>query len=379
MKKIVVIGANSFQNSLILKAKELGYETHVFAWKCGDVGEKTADYFYPVSITEKEQILQECRRIKPVAVTSIGSDLAVLTVNYVARALGLTANSEKSDLISTNKYAMRKAFLEKGIETPRFVKVADHNDLPDLHEYTYPLIVKPTDRSGSRAITKVFLKEELQCAVKKAIIQSFEKAAIIEEFIEGQEYSCECISYEGRHRLLAITEKFTTGSPHYIEIGHIQPAVISGEKQLEVQKVIFKALDALDIKYGASHAEIKIDEKGNIRIIEIGARMGGDCIGSDLVMLSTGNDFVKMVIDVACGKEPEAKKSREGTFAAIRFVMCRKDTELLERIKGKMHIVRTSDILDKFEAPVEDSSSRYGYLIVTSDNREDLEKILFES
>lgn len=379
MKKIVIIGANNFQNSLILKAKELGYETHVFAWKCGDVGEKTADYFYPVSITEKEQILQECRRIKPVAITSIGSDLAVLTVNYVARALGLTANSEKSDLISTNKYAMRKAFLEKGMETPRFVKVADHNDLPDLHECTYPLIVKPTDRSGSRAITKVFHREELQCAVKKAIMQSFEKAAIIEEFIEGQEYSCECISYEGKHRLLAITEKFTTGSPHYIEIGHIQPAVIGGEKQLEIQKVIFKALDALAIKYGASHAEIKIDEKGNIRIIEIGARMGGDCIGSDLVMLSTGNDFVKMVIDVACGKEPEAKKSREGTFAAIRFVMCRKDTELLERIKGKMHIVRTSDILDKFEAPVEDSSSRYGYLIVTSDNREDLEKILFES
>ena len=54
MDKIVIIGANSFQNPLILKAKEMGYETHVFAWKSGDIGEKTADYFYPISITEKD-------------------------------------------------------------------------------------------------------------------------------------------------------------------------------------------------------------------------------------------------------------------------------------------------------------------------------------
>ena len=59
MEKVVIIGANSFQNPLILKAKQMGYETHVFAWKSGDIGEKTADYFYPISITEKEKILEE--------------------------------------------------------------------------------------------------------------------------------------------------------------------------------------------------------------------------------------------------------------------------------------------------------------------------------
>ena len=58
MKKIVIIGANSFQNPLILKAKEMGYETHIFAWKDGSIGERTADYFYPISIVEKEAILE---------------------------------------------------------------------------------------------------------------------------------------------------------------------------------------------------------------------------------------------------------------------------------------------------------------------------------
>ena len=110
MKKLVVIGANDFQNQLILKAKEKGYETHVFAWKDGSVGEQTADFFYPVSIVEKEQILEECKKIQPDGVISIASDLASITVNYVSEKLGLTCNGIKSAEISTNKYLMRKAF-----------------------------------------------------------------------------------------------------------------------------------------------------------------------------------------------------------------------------------------------------------------------------
>lgn len=65
MKKLVIIGANDFQNQLILKAKSLGYETHVFAWEDGAVGKDNADYFYPISIIEKDKILEKCKEIKP--------------------------------------------------------------------------------------------------------------------------------------------------------------------------------------------------------------------------------------------------------------------------------------------------------------------------
>ena len=101
-KKIVIIGANSFQNPLILKAKALGYETHVFAWQDGSIGERTADHFYPISIVERDVILEKCREIQPDAVASIGSDLAMLTVNYVAGKLGLPCNSMECTEISTN-------------------------------------------------------------------------------------------------------------------------------------------------------------------------------------------------------------------------------------------------------------------------------------
>lgn len=89
MKKIVIIGANDFQRPLICKAKDMGYETHVFAWREGATGAADADRFYEISITEKEEILNICRKIRPDAVTTIGSDLANITVQYLAEKLGL--------------------------------------------------------------------------------------------------------------------------------------------------------------------------------------------------------------------------------------------------------------------------------------------------
>ena len=118
MKKIVIIGANSFQNPLILKAKEMGYETHVFAWEDGSIGERTADYFYPISIVEKDEILKRCREIGIDGICTIASDLAVITVNYVANNMGLTANSIACTEKSTNKHLMRAAFEKNGVKDP---------------------------------------------------------------------------------------------------------------------------------------------------------------------------------------------------------------------------------------------------------------------
>lgn len=372
MKRIAIIGANIFQNKLIVHAKELGYETHVFAWECGDPGEKSADFFYPISIKEKELILEKCREIKPVAVCSIGSDLAVLTVNYVARNLGLNGNSELCDRLSTNKYEMREAFKHAGVYTPKHIKVTSSKRCD--FDINYPVIAKPTDRSGSRAITCVYDEKELESAVQRAIDQSFEKAAIIEEFIEGKEYSCECISFEGKHQILALTEKFTTGSPNYIEVGHIQPAPIYDEKIRKViESTVFKALDALDIKNSASHVEFKLSETGQIGIIEIGARMGGDCIGSDLVPLSTGLDYMRMVIDVATGVQPCMEISKHYPYASIKFYMTQDEktrcsgqgNNLIEKYREENQIMHR----------VKDSSTRYGYYIVCSESYLDAKEL----
>lgn len=368
MKKIVIIGANDFQNQLILKAKEMGFETHVFAWRDGSVGERTADCFYPIDIRKTDEILEKCREIQPDAVASIASDLANITVSRVAEGLNLPGNSSECIRLSTNKYAMREAFSEAGIATPKFYRV-DRIEAY-LFGLNLPLIVKPTDRSGSRAITKVTNFADLKDAIKNAVDQSFEKQAIVEEYMEGDEYSYESISYKGKHTNLAITKKFTTGAPHFIESGHRQPCSFPEDLLYKIHYVMRKGLDVLQITDGASHGEFKITPDGKVRIIEIGSRMGGDCIGSDLVYLSTGYDYMEMVIDTACGKEPVILPKHGPRNAEVRFLFTMEDVKRMQAYKAKYpdQIYRISELNLSNLGHILDSSARLGYYIIHSEH-----------
>lgn len=372
-KKIIIIGANDFQNQLVVKAKDMGYETHVFAWRDGAVAEKNADYFYPISITDKEEILEEAIKINPDGIISIASDLAVATVNYIANRLNLTGNSDYSSIISTNKFEMRKKLTEKLLPCPKFILTDKSCDVYKTN-MSLPLIIKPIDRSGSRGVRKITDYSQLDTAIKEALSVSFSDKVIIEEFLEGKEYSIEMISFNGQHEFLAITEKFTTGAPKFIETMHLQPARIDEEVKNKAITVIKKALDALEVKYGASHSEFKVDADGNIKIIEIGARMGGDCIGSDLVEISTGFDFKKAVIEVAAGKKPSPLSNLNNVgCGVVKFIFSDKDIEMLDRVKkhNPNNIWRISEIENPNTREITDSSTRFGYYIIKGSNVEE--------
>lgn len=376
MKKLAIIGASYLQQPLIEKAKSLGIETHVFAWKCGDIGEEIADVFYPISIIEKEEILAKCREIGIDGVCSIASDLAAITVNYVASEMGLAGNTMECTAISTNKHLMREAFEKNGDPSPKSILVESLDDL-DVDKLIFPVIVKPTDRSGSRGITKLYSKDGLAEAIENAKSQGFEKKALVEEFATGQEYSVEYVSYKGVHHFLALTKKFTTGAPGFIETGHLEPAPVSGDVLEKVQAVVTHALDTLQIKNSASHTELKIAKDGTIRIIEIGGRMGGDCIGSNLVELSTGVDFVKCVIDIALGNKPDLTPIHGKGAAGVRYVFGAEDVKACERLKAEHpEMLVEEDIHEITNADVTDSSSRFGMFLMKADSIDDLAEYL---
>ena len=366
MKNLAIIGASYLQLPLIEKAKAMGYTTHVFAWTANDVGEEAADFFYPISITEVDAIAEKCRGIGICGICSIATDLGNYTVNYVANRLGLPGNSMECTRMSTNKHLMRKAFERGGDPSPRSILVDEGTDLSALR-LDYPVIVKPTDRSGSRGIFKLESAAGLEEAVKSAMEAGFEKKALIEEFAEGQEYSVEGISFGGVHHILAMTLKYTTGAPHFIEIGHLEPAPVSRETFNRVKAVVTHALDTLEIRNSASHSEVKIDAGGAIRIIEIGSRMGGDAIGSDLVRYSTGVDFVRAVIQVACGLEPDLSPVCEPCAAESRFILTEEDLREFRRLQaeepGRILKIVDDRHLDRL-GQTTDSSNRAGCYIV---------------
>ena len=366
MKTLAIIGASYLQKPLVLKAKEMGLYTICFAWVEGAVCKDLADEFYPISIVDKEKILEVCQEKNIDGVCTIASDTAAPTVAYVAEIMGLTGNTYHAAVIANNKFLMREAFAKAGVPCPAFHRVTSVAEIPD--GCGFPLIVKPADRSGSLGITKVERQDDLRQAVATALDCSFKREAIVEEYVEGREISVEFISYLGAHYPLQITDKVTTGAPHFVELEHHQPADLSEEQYAEIYDLTKKALDALGIANGASHSEYKITADGKIYVIEIGARMGGDFIGSDLVRLSTGYDYLKGVIDVALG-DFDAPVFGECRCAGVYF-LCEETRELMPIIKSATQPqIVSAEITDATLRPVTCSADRSGYLIYKSDKK----------
>ena len=367
-KKLAIIGGSYLQLPIVKKAKEMGIETYCFSWRDGAVCADVADYFYPISIIEKEEILKKCQEIGIDGITTIASDTAVVTVNYVASRMGLRSNPDGYSEVTTNKYKMRQCFMDNNVPSPKFTLV-DDDDHYQITGFKFPLIVKPTDRSGSRGVEKVLDPVQLEEAIERARKESFEHKAIIEEFVTGREISVESISYKVKHTILQIKDKVTTGAPFFVELEHQQPSSLSEEIKKHVREIVLKALDALHIQYGASHSELKITEDGDIRVIEIGARMGGDFIGSNLVQLSTGYDFLKGVIEVALGDFHEPHIS-EHSFSGVYFLSeeTRHLKSIIENWKAYPEIVE-AEITDVELRHIECSGDRSGYLIYKSNSK----------
>lgn len=369
MKTIAIIGASYLQMPLVKRAKEMGIYTICFAWENGAVCKDVCDKFYPISIVEKEQILNICRQEQIDGICTIASDVAAPTVAYVAEKMGLIGNSYECAMRANNKYLMRKAFTKAGVPCPQYWCIADQSTLNITH-YTspLPLIVKPSDRSGSLGVMKVEKEEDLQSAIEQAMGYSFKHEAMVEQFIEGREISVEFISYKGKHYPLQITDKETTEAPHFVELEHHQPADLNTAQYEEIYALTDKALTALGVTNGASHSEYRITKEGKIYVMEIGARMGGDFIGSDLVQLSTGYDFLRGVIEVALGEfhEPVLPiKKHSGVY------FLSKETEYLlplikeHRVAGEVR----SEISDEELRPIACSGDRSGYVIYQADER----------
>lgn len=382
MRKLAIIGASYLQQPLVEKAKQMGLYTLCFAWEDGAVCKNIVDEFYPISIVEKEQILAICQQKHIDGICTIASDVAAPTVAYVAEKMGLLGNSYACATKANNKYAMRQAFMQANVPCPKYICVRSAEEVQSVpwikdtlahngeRVGNGSLIVKPTDRSGSLGVTKVEQWGDLQPAIAFAIDKSFKKEAIIEEFIEGREISVEFISYAGKHYPLQITDKVTTEAPHFVELEHHQPANLSEEMFERIYAITERALTSLGITYGASHSEYRITKDGRVIVMEVGARMGGDFIGSDLVQLSTGYDFVRGVIEVALGefRQSTIGNAKDRKHSGVYF-LCEETKELLPTIQEAIEHPENHPEIVKAEITCNElrtvtcSADRSGYMI----------------
>ncbi len=370
MKTLAIIGAGYLQLPLVRRARELGLRTICFAWADGANAAREADLFYPISVTEHDKIIAICRAENVAGVCSIASDIAVPAVAAVAEALGLPGNSVESARLTAHKGLMRKRLAERDIPCPEFRCTAGNEPI----SIRFPAVVKPADRSGSLGVCMVNDPKHLGTALKKALDISHCHEAVVEEFTGGVEVSVETISFEGNHYLVAITDKVTSGKPHFVELAHHQPSRQAADTLARLRELAFRALDAFGIRHGAGHTEFIIAPGGALCVIEVSARMGGDFIGSDLVPMTTGYDFVGAVIQAALGEfvppPAEIRTSRKG--AGVWFYTIHTPDVYTLMNSADPRIVR-AELKDRFPvSPLTCSKDRSGYFIYSAEHRWDL-------
>lgn len=321
-KKMMILGASALQVPAIKKAKELGYQVILVDYDENAVGFPLADVKLVVSTMDMEEVYRQALIYKPDVVITSTSDGPVRTAAYVNEKLGKRPDLPyKDSLCATIKSHMRNRLKEKGVPIPAYYAVQDLESFQTAVEaLDGRCIVKPADNAGSRGV--VLLEEgkrqELGEIYEYSKGNSRNGTVMVEEFMAGPEVSVEAMTVEGETTIIAITDKYITEPPYFVEIAHCEPSRLGEEVQEQIKKVALQAIEAIGLQNGPSHTEIKVTEDG-AKIVEIAARLGGDFITSRLVPLSTGVDLVGASVLLATGEKPDlGPKWQRG--AAIHFI-----------------------------------------------------------
>lgn len=373
MKRLLIIGASILQLPAIKKAKKLGHYVAVADFNPNAVGIPYADEFYNASTIDIEAICKVAEEFKPDGIMTLATDMPMRSIAAATSRLGLPGISMDTAIKSTDKGEMIKAFKEHGVESPWFYIIENVTVLNALlPQLSYPCILKPTDNAGSRGVMLVKSVEELIEAYQYSVSQSRGGLVILEEYMTGPEVSVEVMVVDGEPHVLQVTDKLTTGAPYFVEMGHNQPSMLPAEDVEKIKDLACRAVKSVGINCGPSHVEIKLTPTGP-KMVELGARMGGDCITTHLVPLSTGVDMIKATIDVALGQTPNIVPTLQ-KGSAVRFFDAANGTitaiegmEEAKDIAGVQEISFTKNVGDEV-TDIHSSVDRCGFVITQCDS-----------
>ncbi len=369
MKRLMIVGASVLQLPAILKAKEMGLYVGVADYNPQAVGIQYADKFFNASTMDEDAVLRAAEEFRPDGIMTLATDMPMRGVSKVSDKLHLHSISYEISFKATDKYEMIKAFKAYGVPSPWYFDVDSYEDLKALEgKVTFPCIIKPTDNAGSHGVAKVYDFEELLANYEYSHSSSRHGKVIVEEYLDGPEVSVEVMVVKGKVNILQITDKITTGAPHFVEMGHTQPSRLPDDTQRQIREVAEAACKSLGLDKGPAHVEMKVTSARGPVMIELGARMGGDNITTHLVPLSTGIDMVKATINVALGEEPDIMPTLH-CGSAIRYfevpfgtIKSFEGVEDAEKMPGVKQITFTKDVGEE-STPIECSNDRIGFVI----------------
>lgn len=322
MKKVLIVGAGFLQSFVIKKAKELGYYVYAIDMDPTAVGFEYADEFELINIVDKEAACRYAQEKQIDGVLTAATDYGVLTVSYIAEKMNLPGINFTSAQLIKNKYEVRRRLYEAGADdTGLSYQVSSENDIEAVSgKITYPVMVKPCDGSGSRGANRVDAAEDFADACRTAMNCSLTEKATVEPFIDGVEYGVESFVCNGETHILAVMKKWMTKPPYYAELGHAVPSGLSIEIEDKIRGCVAKAIEVLGINFGSVNMDLLLTEKGSVHIVDIGARMGGNLIGSHIIPMGTGVDYIGNIVRASAGDEVSFEPKAEKKCVATRLL-----------------------------------------------------------
>lgn len=374
MKKLLVLAAGLLQVPIIRRAREMGYYVIAADGNPHAVGLALADKAVVANIVSEEEMLEIARAEKIDGVIHPCSEVSMAVMGRINDEMGLHGISRQTALRATNKHLMREAFEQYGAPSPMSFCTADvYEGWSMFQSIPGNAILKPSRNSGSRGVAKIekgVSFEEFKGQFFRSKSESRDDSVMVEQFVEGPEFSVEIIVWEGKINVLQVTDKKTTETPYFVELGHNQPSVFPDEIVNAVRSAAVRGVEALRLEDCAAHAEVKYQD-GHAYLMEIGARLGGDFISTVLTRLSTGVDMVAAAIDVSMGIEPDLNPVATPSGVCIRY-FC-PSPGVVESISGT-EALSTPDVYDSelycqvgdTIPEVRSSLDRSGHLIVTA-------------
>lgn len=376
-KKIILIfGVGELQKSIINRAKQMGLFV-IGIDPCEDaVCKDEVDAFEVVGGQDFEGTLEVAEKYHINAIITAATDKPLVMMARIAERLHLPFFSVDTAVWSTDKYQMKQRFIEGDVPCAKGILIHTIDEADNLK---YPVICKPRDNSGSRGVKLCSNREELQESIQESIQFSKKDSVLVEELIEGQEYSIESLHFDGKSQVIQFTEKTTTPLPYNVELCHKQPANLTEEQKSQIRSVINKIAKCMNFENCSSHTELKINDRG-IFVIETSPRLGGDFITSDLVPLSSGINMEDLMINISLGEDVSIKNDSLQKASGVCFLSLPEGK--IVSIDKKIQSVTAWEGVKDFTLKLKEgdnvnqitsSLNRYGYFIVQANNRKELD------
>tara|TARA_R110002033_G_scaffold9971_3_gene32731 strand:- start:2070 stop:3179 length:1110 start_codon:yes stop_codon:yes gene_type:complete len=322
MRKLFILGGSALQLDLILEAKKLFFYVIVLDMDETCIGKNWCDEFLHIDICDKEAVLKKAIEYKIDAILTSATELGNITACYVGEKLELNTNNYECALNTTNKMKMKEILKKHNIKTANY-KYFEKEDLIDWKNF--PCIVKPVDSSGGRGVYFCHNEEELANNYLKTLCFSRTKKVLVEEYIKGEQFSCETISVNGKHQLITITKEYIRDIPNIVETHQQIPANITEELNNKIEKLVDKILEIFEIKFGAGHIEIRIDDNENIYVVELASRIGG--WRTEMLNLAYGISFSQLLLFSSLGVFRQLNHNRPIYNAIVKIILSFKDYE----------------------------------------------------